>query len=128
MPSPLADLTEREVQVLTLLPTCSRMEIAETLFITHGTVKNHITNIFRKLGVNNRRDAIRLWDEHGPALYSSSYIFQVSHWRGSYTARLIGQAVIGEGFSPVGAMKNLCDKLYLAEQVQEGLQDDNQRA
>jgi LuxR family maltose regulon positive regulatory protein len=51
-------LTERELEVLHLIAAgLSNQAIAETLFITVGTVKRHTTNIYGKLGVNSRTQA-----------------------------------------------------------------------
>ena len=56
-----ADLTEREREVLALLVDGnSNSEIAELLSITTATVKFHLANIYSKLGVDNRVDAVRL--------------------------------------------------------------------
>lgn len=57
---PLEDtLTERELEVLRLLAAgLSNQDIADRLVITLGTVKSHINNIYGKLGVNNRVQAI----------------------------------------------------------------------
>ncbi len=56
---PLAEpLTAREIDILRLLTEgLSNREIAEKLFLTEGTVKNHITNILGKLGVRDRTQA-----------------------------------------------------------------------
>ena len=52
-------LTGREREVLTLLARgLSTQEIAEVLFISMSTVRNHIQNIFYKLGVHSRPEAI----------------------------------------------------------------------
>ncbi len=52
-------LSERELEVLRLMSVgLSNPQIAEQLFITVGTVKRHVHNIFLKLEVSNRRDAI----------------------------------------------------------------------
>ncbi|MCA9943017.1 MAG: response regulator transcription factor [Anaerolineales bacterium] len=51
-------LSERELEILGVLATgASNREIAAALFITEGTVKNHITNILGKLGVRDRTQA-----------------------------------------------------------------------
>ncbi len=55
----LAPLSEREMEVLTLLSKgYSNKEIALELDISHQTVKNHVTAILRKLGVNDRTQAV----------------------------------------------------------------------
>jgi LuxR family maltose regulon positive regulatory protein len=52
-------LTNRERSVLLLLPTMmSNTEIADELFISVNTVKVHLRSLYRKVGVNNRRDAV----------------------------------------------------------------------
>ncbi|MBV7332945.1 LuxR C-terminal-related transcriptional regulator [Chloroflexi bacterium TSY] len=58
---PLLDrLTQREEEVLTLMQAgLTNQEIADKLIISLYTVKRHATNIYNKLAVNNRRQAIR---------------------------------------------------------------------
>jgi len=52
-------LSERELQVLTLIAEgLSNREIAGRLYISLSTVKGHTTNIYGKLGVNNRTQAV----------------------------------------------------------------------
>ena len=52
-------LSPREQEVLDLVVNgLSNKEIAEKLFITETTVKLHVTNIYRKLGVKSRSQAI----------------------------------------------------------------------
>jgi LuxR family transcriptional regulator, maltose regulon positive regulatory protein len=60
MLQPLLDpLSERELGVLQLIGRgASNMEIAEDLFISVDTVKRHVYNIFPKLGVKNRVQAV----------------------------------------------------------------------
>jgi LuxR family maltose regulon positive regulatory protein len=56
---PIEPLSQRELEVLHLLAAgLSNREIAQTLFIVVGTVKNHLKNIYRKLDVHNRTDAV----------------------------------------------------------------------
>ncbi len=51
-------LTEREREILTLAAGgLSNKKIAEKLFITEGTTKWHLSNIYSKLGVSNRTRA-----------------------------------------------------------------------
>jgi len=52
-------LTKRELEILNLIGTGkSNMEIAEELFISYKTVKNHVYNLFAKLGIHTRAEAI----------------------------------------------------------------------
>lgn len=54
----LKELTEREYEVLTQLGYgYNNKEIAEKLFITEGTVKNHVSNIISKLQLRDRTQA-----------------------------------------------------------------------
>jgi DNA-binding NarL/FixJ family response regulator len=51
-------LSEREVEVLRLLAKDLRNnKISERLFLSGGTVKNYISNIYAKLEVKGRREA-----------------------------------------------------------------------
>ncbi len=53
-------LSERELEVLRLLRTeLSGPEIARQLVVSMSTMRTHTQNIYNKLGVNNRRAAIR---------------------------------------------------------------------
>lgn len=53
------DLTEREKDVGRLLiKGYTNKEIADELFISVGTVKNYITNVYSKIGVSNRTAAV----------------------------------------------------------------------
>jgi DNA-binding NarL/FixJ family response regulator len=55
----LPGLTAREREVLTLLAEgLSNAEIGRALFISPITVRNHVSSIFAKLQVSNRRQAM----------------------------------------------------------------------
>jgi DNA-binding NarL/FixJ family response regulator len=58
-PQPLVvPLSDRELEVLRLLADGrSNREIAGTLFLAEGTVKNHVTNVLAKLGARDRTQA-----------------------------------------------------------------------
>lgn len=65
LPPKLAELTPREREVLCLIVAgASNREIAQTLFISERTVKNHITSILSRLNLGNRTQA---------AMYASSF-------------------------------------------------------
>ena len=58
----MGSLTSREREVLNLLARgMSNAAIAEELFITNKTVKNHLSRIYEKIGVHSRAEAIALW-------------------------------------------------------------------
>lgn len=66
--APHDQLTEREMDVLKLVGRgLSNQEIAEELFIGIKTVKFHVTNIFAKLGVDDRTQAAIYAHKHGIA-------------------------------------------------------------
>lgn len=56
-----AGLTPQEERILVLLGTsASNEDIAEHLCITYNTVRNHVSNLLRKLGAENRHEAVRM--------------------------------------------------------------------
>jgi len=66
VPDPTDGLTEREQALLAELPSMrTAEEIAHTMFVSVNTVKTHLRGIYRKLGVNHRRDAITVARQRG---------------------------------------------------------------
>ena len=52
-------LTSRESQILDMIGAGkSNMDISRELFISYKTAKNHVSNIFAKLGIHSRAEAI----------------------------------------------------------------------
>ncbi|HEX7187810.1 MAG TPA: LuxR C-terminal-related transcriptional regulator [Actinomycetes bacterium] len=59
-------LTAREAAVLRLLPSQrSLREIADTLYVSHNTVKTHTRTLYRKLAVSTREEAVAAARENG---------------------------------------------------------------
>ncbi|GFE68803.1 response regulator transcription factor [Chroococcus sp. FPU101] len=58
LPSGMKDLTARERQILCMIAQGqSNREIAQTLFLSEGTVRNHITHILTRLNLRDRTQA-----------------------------------------------------------------------
>lgn len=65
-PDLLGELTERERGVLELIGQgLSNREIAERLFLAEKTVKNHVTSLLAKLGMQRRTQAAAWVARHG---------------------------------------------------------------
>jgi DNA-binding NarL/FixJ family response regulator len=61
-----AGLTHREVEVLRLIARgATNREVADALVISEGTVKNHLSNIFGRLGLRDRTQAVMYARERG---------------------------------------------------------------
>ncbi len=57
-------LSEREVEILRLAKrNLPNPQIARSLHISPGTVRNHLSAIYRKLGVHSRHEALQIADE-----------------------------------------------------------------
>jgi DNA-binding NarL/FixJ family response regulator len=55
-------LSKREIEVMELIAAgVSNGEIAQRLFLSEKTVKNHVNRIYAKLGADSRVTAIGLW-------------------------------------------------------------------
>ncbi|MGP8306105.1 LuxR C-terminal-related transcriptional regulator [Vibrio sp. YIC-376] len=65
-------LTKRERQIITFLSMgASNQQIAEQLFVSENTVKTHLHNIFKKIEVKNRVQAL-IWAKENISEYSMS--------------------------------------------------------
>ncbi|HCU95255.1 MAG TPA: DNA-binding response regulator [Actinobacteria bacterium] len=65
-PAELGKLTPREREVLDLVVRgMSNVEIARALFVSHSTVKTHLTHVLDKLGLRDRVQAVVYGYEHG---------------------------------------------------------------
>ncbi len=59
-------LSDRETEVMTLcVQGLSNSEIAERLFVTEGTVKTHLHNVYRKLDLNSRAELVSFAHQNG---------------------------------------------------------------
>jgi DNA-binding NarL/FixJ family response regulator len=57
-------LTERELEVMRLAKRgLPNPQIAQALHISPGTVRNHLSSVYRKLGVHSRHEALQIADE-----------------------------------------------------------------
>jgi DNA-binding NarL/FixJ family response regulator len=64
--SKLGDLTRREMEILRLVAEgLTNAQLARMLWLSEQTVKFHLSNIYRKLGVANRTEASRYAQVHG---------------------------------------------------------------
>ncbi|MBN2548536.1 MAG: response regulator transcription factor [Anaerolineales bacterium] len=62
----IEELSERELEVLRLVARgLTNRQIAEQLYLAEGTVKNYISAIFQKLGVQDRLQAVLAAQQHG---------------------------------------------------------------
>jgi DNA-binding NarL/FixJ family response regulator len=78
--SMLPDLTARELEILQWVAAgASNSKIAGELFVTEQTVKFHLSNIYRKLGVANRTQASHFAYHHGLLEAPSRSVAAVSH-------------------------------------------------
>ena len=67
---PACGLTNREMEIISLLSVgSSNQQIADKLFVSEHTVKSHLYNIFRKINVHNRIQALNWIHQNlGPIL------------------------------------------------------------
>jgi two-component system response regulator DesR len=57
-------LSEREIEILRLARRgLANPQIAEALHISPGTVRNHLSSAYRKLGVHSRQEALQIAEE-----------------------------------------------------------------
>ena len=66
LPAEVAGLTDRELEVLRLIAQGrDNARIADALCIAAGTVKNHVANIYARLNVGSRAEAVAWAWQHG---------------------------------------------------------------
>lgn len=76
---PACGLTQRELEIIGLLGTgATNSEIAEKLFVSEHTVKSHLYNIFRKIKVHNRLQAMN-WARRNLFSVPPSYKREMRH-------------------------------------------------
>lgn len=61
--NPLSPQEKRILQLISLGK--SNQDIADTLYLSNGTVRNYISSIFNKLSANNRVEAARIAKDKG---------------------------------------------------------------
>jgi len=75
-------LTRRELEILRLVSQgLSNGEMAKKLWVTEQTVKFHLSNIYRKIGVGNRTGASRWAQQQGLLDESSDEDDRTENWR-----------------------------------------------
>src|SRR5215218_5234487 len=58
---PVGSLSERETEIMVLTARgCSNYRIAQELNISEATVKRHLANVYKKIGVRSRSEAVRM--------------------------------------------------------------------
>jgi DNA-binding NarL/FixJ family response regulator len=63
---PVANLTARELEILQMMAAgATNGTVAANLWVTEQTVKFHLSNVYRKLGVSNRTEASYYAHTHG---------------------------------------------------------------
>jgi NarL family two-component system response regulator LiaR len=61
-----SQLTEREIEVLRLIAKgLNNKDISDRLFLSEGTIRNHVSAILAKLGVSDRTQAAVIAIQHG---------------------------------------------------------------
>lgn len=77
---PACGLTHREMDIISLLSTgASNQQIAEKLFVSEHTVKSHLYNIFKKINVKNRLQALNwIHNNLGPLISDVNYTEKIS--------------------------------------------------
>lgn len=69
LPALLENLTERELEIVARLLRGDRAPtIARALYLAPSTVRNHLTSVFRKLGVHSQQELISRFRSHQPQL------------------------------------------------------------
>jgi len=99
----LMTLTNRELEVLACLTQgLNYKAIAKRLFVSDSTVKTHVNNIFTKLNVNDRTQAVLYGLKHGIDQMAADIFQRIesSHPSAIDEARAYGQSQPLSSFSP----------------------------
>jgi DNA-binding NarL/FixJ family response regulator len=73
LPTEIEELTPRELEVLKLIAKgANNREIAQVLYISEGTVKNHVTNLLNRLNLRDRTQAAIFANTHFPSSGSAN--------------------------------------------------------
>jgi DNA-binding NarL/FixJ family response regulator len=93
-PALLHRLTRREIEILKLVSGGrSNRQVAEILYVTDQTVKFHLANVYRKLGVRSRFEASRWAYEQGLVEVASADVVQLPKAASSRTTESPGVLV-----------------------------------
>jgi DNA-binding CsgD family transcriptional regulator/PAS domain-containing protein len=70
----MAGLSSREIEIVTGLLVGERVPmIAQRLYLSESTVRNHLTSVYRKLGVRSQQELLTLLRADGPAANSGGF-------------------------------------------------------
>ncbi len=73
-PQPVETLTKREIEILTHVGYGkTNKEIGKQLFISDRTVQGHLKNVYAKLGVTTRTEAVTIGLQHGLIVLDGGY-------------------------------------------------------
>ena len=120
-------LTQREREVLSLLLECkTNQDIANELFLSIGTVKTHIHNIFVKLEVNKRAEVFVSYQ-----LFSQQQT-EVMYQKVKEYAALTGNEIVVDAYCGIGTigltLAQDAKQVYGIEVIEEAVKDAENNA